>query len=213
MKDSVVQFSGKGPVFTIAKSRVIASRIFGAGILLLLLFTGHSFSQQGVIDVLLEVCGLFLLSICSLGRLWALMYISGNKRRELVTSGPYSMVRHPLYVSSLIGALGIGLGSENLLVLGLIILFYLFYYPFTILAEERKLTKHFGEAYLEYMRRTPRFLPKFSLYREPESCEVKTAGFVRNFADGMWFIWIFMLMHAIEMLQDLGHLPVLLRVP
>ena len=31
----------------------------------------------------------------------------------------------------------IGLASENLLVLGVIVVFYLFYYPFTILAEER----------------------------------------------------------------------------
>ncbi|HUT31288.1 MAG TPA: isoprenylcysteine carboxylmethyltransferase family protein [Sedimentisphaerales bacterium] len=213
MKDSVVRFPVKRVMFGIANSRLIVSRVFGAAILLVLLFTGHSFSQQGVIDLLLEVSGLFLLSICSLGRLWALMYISGNKKRELVTCGPYSVVRHPLYLSSLIGAMGIGLGSENLLVLSLIVVFYLFYYPFTILAEERKLTDRFGQAYLEYMRSTPRFLPKFSLYKEPETYQVKAACFVRNFVDGMWFIWIFMLMHAIEMLQYLGYLPVLLRVP
>ena len=64
------------------------------------------------------------------------------------------MVRHPLYVFSLIGTIGIGLASENLLVLGLIVVFYLFYYPFTILAEERKLTNKFGKAYLEYMKKT-----------------------------------------------------------
>jgi len=203
----------KGLVFTIANSRVIVSRIFGIGVLVLLLFTGHSFSQQGIVDVLFEVSGLFLLSICSLGRLWALMYISGNKRRELVTEGPYSMVRHPLYVFSLIGAIGIGLASENVLVLGLIVVFYLFYYPFTILAEERKLTNKFGQAYLEYMKKTPRFLPRLSLRKDPETYQVKTSSFVRNFADGMWFIWIFMLMHCIEMLQDSGVLPVILRVP
>lgn len=141
------------------------------------------------------------------------MYISGKKGRELVTDGPYSMVRHPLYVFSLIGAVGIGLASENLLVLALIVIFYLSYYPFTILAEERKLTNKFGEVYLEYAKRTPRFLPKFSLHKEPETYQVKAAGFVHNFVDGMWFIWIFMLMHAIEMLQNSGFLPVLLRVP
>jgi hypothetical protein len=141
------------------------------------------------------------------------MYISGNKRRELVTDGPYSIVRHPLYVFSLIGALGIGLGSENILIPALIIIFYLFYYPFTILAEEKKLTNKFGQAYLDYMERTPRFLPKLSLYKEPQMYPVKASSFVRNFANGMWFIWIFMFMHAIEMLQDSGLLPVYLRIP
>ncbi|OHB56087.1 MAG: hypothetical protein A2173_02105 [Planctomycetes bacterium RBG_13_44_8b] len=213
MKNSVIAIPEKGIIFTIAKSRLIVSRIFGLFVLLLLLFTGHSFSQEGITDFLFEMIGLFLLSICSIGRLWALMYISGNKRRELITEGPYSMVRHPLYVFSLIGAIGIGFASENLLVLALIIIFYLFYYPFSIMVEEKKLTNKFGQAYLDYMERTPRFWPKFSLYKEPETYQVKAASFVRNFTNGMWFIWIFMLMHAIEMLQDSGFLPVLLRVP
>jgi len=205
--------SEHGIIFAIANSRVIVSRIFGVAILLLLLFTGHSFAQGTITDILFELSGLFLLSICSLGRLWSLMYISGNKRRELVTEGPYSIVRHPLYLFSLIGAFGIGLASENLLVLILIIVFYLLYYPFTILAEERKMTNKFGDAYREYMKKTPRFIPKFSLYKEPELYEVKAASFVRNFVDGMWFIWIFMLLHFVEMLQDSGYLRVFLRIP
>lgn len=213
MENPAIISQEKGMIFTIAKTRVIVSRVFGLVVLLLLLFTGHSFSQGGKIDILFEISGLFLLSICSFGRLWSLMYISGNKRRELVTEGPYSMVRHPLYLFSLIGAVGIGLASENLLVLALIIIFYLFYYPFTILAEEIKLTKKFGNSYLEYMKKTPQFLPKFSLYKEPEQFSVKTTAFVRNFFDGMWFIWIFMLMHFIEMLQDAGILPVIWRIP
>ena len=213
MTNSVIPIPENGIIFKIAKSRVIVSRIFGLLVLLLLLFTGHSFSQQGLIDFLFEIIGLFLLSICSIGRLWALMYISGNKRQELITDGPYSIVRHPLYVFSLIGAVGIGFASENLLVLALIIIFYLFYYPFTILAEEKKLTNKFGQAYLDYMKRTPRFLPKFSLYKEPETYQVKAVSFVRNFTDGMWFIWIFLIMHLVEMLQDSGFLPVIWRIP
>jgi len=200
-------------IFAVANSRIIASRIFGLVILLLILFTGHSFAQRTIIDISFELSGLFLLSICSMGRLWSLMYVSGNKRRELVTEGPYSMVRHPLYVFSLIGAIGIGLASENVLVLGLIIVFYLLYYPFTILAEERKMTNKFGDAYREYMNNTPRFIPKLSLYKEPELYEVKTASFVRNFVDGMWFIWLFILLHFTEMLQESGYLPVFFKIP
>lgn len=200
-------------LFEVTKSRVVVSRIFGFVILVLVLFTGHSFDQGTIIDILFEVSGLFLLTICSLGRLWALMYISGYKRQKLITDGPYSIVRHPLYFFSLTGALGIGLASENLLILALIITFYLFYYPFTILAEEEKLISQFGQAYLEYMKRTPRFLPKLSLYKEPEMYQVKPHKFVRNFADGMWFIWIFILLHFAEMLQDSGILPVILRIP
>ena len=213
MENSSIATQKNRIIFAIAKSRVIVTRIFGLLVLLLLLFTGHSFSQGGKIDILSEITALFLLSICSFGRLWALLYISGNKRRELVTEGPYSMVRHPLYLFSLIGVVGIGLASESLLVLALIIIFYLFYYPFTILTEEVELTKKFGNSYLEYMKKTPRFLPKFSLYKEPERFSVKTNAFLPNFVDSIWFIWIFVLMHFIEMLQDSGFLPVFLRIP
>ena len=202
-----------GLLFAVANSRVIVSRIFGFVIILLLVFTTHSFSGESFADIFSEMSGLFLLSICSLGRLWALMYISGNKRLELVTEGPYSMVRHPLYFFSFIGAIGIGLASENLLILALIVVFYLFYYPFTILAEERKLAVKFGEPYVEYMKRTPRFFPKLSLYKEPSVYQVKAKSFVKNFANGMWFVWIFMLMHLIETFHESGYLPVLFKVP
>jgi hypothetical protein len=61
--------SEKGIIFAIANSRVIVTRIFGVAILLLLLFTGHSFAQGTIIDTSFELSGLFLLSICSVGRL------------------------------------------------------------------------------------------------------------------------------------------------
>jgi hypothetical protein len=63
------------------------------------------------------------------------------------------------------------------------------------------------------MNNTPRFIPKLSLYKEPELYEVKAASFVRNFVDGMWFIWLFMLLHFAEMLQESGYLPVFLKIP
>ncbi len=200
-------------LFAVANSRVIVSRIFGLIIILLLVFTTHSFSRESFADIFSEMLGLFLLSICSLGRLWALMYISGNKSLGIVTEGPYLIVRHPLYFFSFIGAIGIGLASENLLILAMIIIFYVFYYPFTILAEERKLTVKFDETYVEYMKRTPQFFPRLSLYKEPLVYQVKAKSFVKNFANGMWFVWIFMLTHIIEMLQESGFLPVVMRIP
>jgi len=197
----------------ITKSRLWVTRIFGGLIILLLLFTGHSFKQGEIIDISFEISGLLLLSICSFGRLWSLMYISGYKSNSIITEGPYSIVRHPLYFLSFIGAVGIGLASENVLILALIIGFYLFYYPFTILAEEQKLTEKFGQSYAEYMKKVPRFFPKPSLYTEPEFYKITIRNLVHNFAEAMLLIWVYILMHFIEMLQDSGTLPVILRVP
>ena len=152
-------------LFKIARQRVVVSRIFGIVVILLVPFTTAPFNEDSLTDILFETFGLFLLTICSMGRLWALLYISGYKKLELITEGPYSMVRHPLYVFSLIGAIGIGLASENILVLAALVIFYLLYYPLTILVEEKKLVDKFGQAYLDYIKRTPRFLPKLSLYK------------------------------------------------
>jgi protein-S-isoprenylcysteine O-methyltransferase Ste14 len=200
-------------IFSITKSRIIISRLFGLIILFLIFFTSHSFPQNSTTGLLFELSGSFLLIAASLGRLWALMYLAGNKRRELVTVGPYSMVRHPLYLFSLIGAVGIGLASENVLVLVLIILFYCLYYPFIMRAEEGKLVATFGQDYLEYAKSVPAFIPKLSLYKEPEHYQVKTAEFVRRFGDAVWFMWMFILLLLVKHLQQSGCLPVLLRIP
>jgi protein-S-isoprenylcysteine O-methyltransferase Ste14 len=200
-------------LFKIARRRITVSRIFGVLVLLLVLFTTHSFSQDSLTDTVLEMSGLFLLTICSIGRLWALLYISGYKKLELITEGPYSMVRHPLYVFSLIGAIGIGLASENVLALAALVIFYLLYYPLTIIVEEKKLVDKFDQAYLDYIKRTPRFLPRLSLYKGSAQYQINADVFVKKLVLGMWFIWIFIILHIIEILQQNGHIPVFLRVP
>jgi protein-S-isoprenylcysteine O-methyltransferase Ste14 len=200
-------------LFKIARQRVVVSRIFGVLVMLLAIFTTHSFSQESPIDITFEAMGLFLLTICTIGRLWALLYISGHKKLELITEGPYSMVRHPLYVFSLIGAIGIGLTSENILVFAALVIFYLSYYPLTIIVEEKKLVDKFGQAYLDYIERTPRFLPKLSLYKSSSQVVVNTDIFLRSIAIGMWFIWIYIALDVIEAMQMNGLIPVFLRVP
>jgi len=200
-------------LFRIARQRITVSRIFGVLVLFLALFTTSSFKEDSLIDTVLEMSGLFLLTICSIGRLWALLYISGYKKLELITEGPYSIVRHPLYVFSLIGAIGIGLASENILVLAALVIFYLLYYPLTILVEEKKLVDKFDQAYLDYIKSTPRFLPKLSLYKGSVQYQINADVYVKKMILGMWFIWIFIILHIIEMLQQSGHIPVFLSVP
>ncbi|MCJ7729001.1 MAG: hypothetical protein MUO27_03860 [Sedimentisphaerales bacterium] len=105
------------------------------------------------------------------------------------------------------------MASENILVLGALVIFYLLYYPLTIIAEEKKLADKFGQAYLDYARHTPRFLPRLSLYKRDAQYQINADIFVKRLVFGMWFIWIFIILHIIEALQQSGHIPVLLRVP
>lgn len=77
----------------------------------------------------------------------------------LVTHGPYSRIRHPMYVG--FGLLGITwlLFTDNWTVGAVLVGFVLFIGVVRVPHEERVLIDHFGDDYREYMARTGRFFP------------------------------------------------------
>jgi protein-S-isoprenylcysteine O-methyltransferase Ste14 len=82
-----------------------------------------------------------------------------NKNEQLATTGPYAYTRNPLYVGSLILAIGFALAARSLWVaLVLLAVFVAIYLP-VIRAEESYLVQHFPE-FAEYARQVPRFVPK-----------------------------------------------------
>src|SRR6187399_1591484 len=67
------------------------------------------FSSEGnLLHETVERSGFFLILIAIVGRTWCSMYISGRKLAALVTDGPYSISRNPLYLFSSIAAFGVG---------------------------------------------------------------------------------------------------------
>lgn len=76
---------------------------------------------------------------------------------QLVTSGFYRYVRHPIYTFSFLLIWLLPVVTWNLL--GLMIGLTLYTLVGTLL-EERKLADEFGEAYAEYRRKTPMVIPK-----------------------------------------------------
>jgi len=94
-----------------------------------------------------------------LGENWAPSLSRVRENAKLITTGPYSMVRNPIYLGILIAFPSISLMSANWLttIPGLILCILLYN---QVGAEEATLVDHFGGAYLEYMKRTPRLFPK-----------------------------------------------------
>lgn len=76
----------------------------------------------------------------------------------LVETGPYRWVRHPLYSSYLLIAVGMFLMTGNVL-LGASLLAYVLAVAARAWREERMLIERLGAAYVDYMLRTNRFLP------------------------------------------------------
>ena len=76
---------------------------------------------------------------------------------EPITKGIYRYSRHPMYVTMLIALIGIGITSSSWLVLLLSVL-YMAFTAIAVPAEERFLLEQYGNAYREYMDRTPRWI-------------------------------------------------------
>lgn len=183
------------------ENRIIITRIFVVVIFLEIFFLPESIEIESTGALLWEVPGLILMGIATLGRLWSLLYICDKKTQTLVTQGPYSIVRNPLYVFSFCGALGLGLSSENFAVLATILVFYIFYYPFVVISEEQKLQSIHGDLFEQYKSKVPRFIPRFRLYQEAETIQINNLKYRKYFFDAMWFIWFYMLLEIIEKIK------------
>jgi protein-S-isoprenylcysteine O-methyltransferase Ste14 len=91
-----------------------------------------------------------------LGRNWG-MPMTQKAEPELVTSGPYRFIRHPIYSGLVLGILGTGLATN---LIGLIVAAAAgayFYYSATV--EEKNLTTTFPTAYPAYRDRTKMLIP------------------------------------------------------
>jgi hypothetical protein len=104
--------------------------------------------------------GTLLIGLGAALRLWAGLYIGGHKERDLVTSGPYSCARNPLYLGNLLAAAGIAALTCSPDVFVLTLAATTAVYVATIRAEQRKLRPIFGAAYDRYLREVPALVPR-----------------------------------------------------
>jgi protein-S-isoprenylcysteine O-methyltransferase Ste14 len=86
--------------------------------------------------------------------------ITLRRNHTLVISGPYHLVRHPMYVAYLGFFLAGGLISANWIVGLFGVAIFAMLMTVRLRKEERLLIERFGAAYREYSRNTPRFLPR-----------------------------------------------------
>jgi protein-S-isoprenylcysteine O-methyltransferase Ste14 len=124
--------------------------------------TQRSASQSdtlGWIGVVL--CGLgFGLAIYArwhLGRNWG-MPMSRKEQPELVTSGPYAFMRHPIYTGLILAMLGSGIGVNAFWVLMLVPVGA--YFILSARREEAAMLQEFPEQYAAYMARTGMLAPR-----------------------------------------------------
>jgi protein-S-isoprenylcysteine O-methyltransferase Ste14 len=154
----------------------------------------------------MECAGFGLLIVATLGRIWTGAYLGGRKTKELCLTGPFSVVRNPLYFFSMLAAIGLGFMTGSLVLLGSVLVAFVVYYHFIIRDEETRLVEAFGEPFREYCRRVPRLLPNWRLYTDETTVVLHTKQFRKTILDTSLFIWIVFIFEVCELLSAvIGH--------
>lgn len=192
---------------SIERLRIAISRVFAVALIGLILVSGsHWQVDVPLLGSVLFCLGAMLVGVASLGRMWCSLYIAGYKTNTLITEGPYSMTRNPLYFFSFLGAVGIGLVTETFFFTLVMLIGFAIYYPMVIKSEEAKLLKLHSDDYNNYFNKTPRFFPNVSALAEPQEYEVKPIIYRKHILDAVWFIWI---LGVLEILKELRVLEVI----
>lgn len=194
----------------VASRRIAVSRFFALVFFAAVVSIGN---RGGLTATLITTLGLLLVTTAVVGRLWCSLYISGYKNENLITLGPYSLCRNPLYFFSLLGFVGLGFATGCASIGLVMLVVFLVAYPAVINNEERFLREHFGETFDAYCQQTPRLWPRFDRFAEPESYTVNPRLFRRTMLDVVWFVLFFVLLQGIAMLHQYGWLPTLWRLP
>ena len=114
--------------------------------------------------------GICLLIIGEFIRINSVSYLGRDSRtnvifaKELVTTGPYAVVRNPIYLGNFFIGLGIIfiLGVKISLTALLYLVGFIIQYIAIIHEEEKYLKNKFGEIYLNYKKNVPCIIPKFT---------------------------------------------------
>ena len=81
-------------------------------------------------------------------RIWAAGHL--EKGREVTSSGPYRLTRHPLYMGSTVIGIGLAIAAASVIVAMLVAAYLAITLSAAIMTEEAHLTEKFGAAYPAY---------------------------------------------------------------
>jgi protein-S-isoprenylcysteine O-methyltransferase Ste14 len=132
-------------------------------------------------------------------------YAAGHlrKHKQLATSGPYAFTRNPLYLGSVLLAVGFSVASHSWISTVLLAAYLSIFYPIVIRREQGELKTLYGAAFEQYSAQVPAFWPRLSpampstvrfswpLYRQNREYEAAI-----GLAVAMAILWILMIWRA-----------------
>lgn len=195
------------------KLRIDLLRVAFLPVIFVAVFVRPSWSLESVTGYTMELAGYLFLLAGLIVRIWCIFYIGSRKSKELVTEGPYSICRNPLYIGTFLLAIGVGLCFENLLMLLFVPVIIIPTHFITAKMEETNLESKFGEPYRTYTRKVPLFWPDFSNYTSPETLSVNVRSIKRIAFDTAGVLLLPEIEDLLELLHEHGIIPVLWHFP
>jgi len=130
-----------------------------------------------------------LMMAATILRMWAGSVLASEfvmsfkvRKEVFINKGPYKVSRNPIYLADLIAFFGFAFCLSPV-GFAMPVLIYL-HYNQLITYEETNLEEQFGEAFREYRKATPRFLPNLQsiifLFAEMKSLRINRDGFRHN---------------------------------
>lgn len=167
----------------------------------------------GLRGLLLQLLGLACVGTAALGRVWTSLFIAGYKDAELVQHGPYALLRHPLYLLSLLAMLGVGLTTRSLAITVALLLVFAAIHLLAARAEERFLRDRHGASFERYAASVPAFLPRAAAQAIPDVQQVRPRVLAKAFVDAGSLLGLWMLLVAADALQRDGITPTWVTLP
>lgn len=108
-------------------------------------------------------------------RIWSQMHLHYRLKthKVLTLTGPYVYVRNPIYIGNTFILAGITVLAGLLWFVPIMILGCAFTYHMTVLYEESHLKEKYGQGYLEFMDRIPRWMPSFKNIGDNQGADMK----------------------------------------
>jgi len=126
--------------------------------------------------VILPVGGVVFLSGLVI-RIWAQMHLHYRLKvkKILTTTGPYSLVRNPIYIANTLILLGICILSGLVWFVPIMLIYCAVVYAFVVRCEEAHLLKKYNDdkQYREYLENVPRWMPHLRFTAKSKVFEAK----------------------------------------
>jgi protein-S-isoprenylcysteine O-methyltransferase Ste14 len=113
------------------------------------------------------LCGAILGALGLFVRARAAGYL--RKQQILTVTGPYAHTRNPLYLGSAILALGVAVAANSWIAGTILLAYFAIVYSVVMRREEQELRQHHGDAFDEYARTVPLFLPRLTAAKLPSA--------------------------------------------